>query len=124
MGRSRIYPTSAGDRQKRLAGPRFHCRGLSLRPSGQCKVGDRIVGLMMADVSIAGRAAQAGAAAAIPQFQRNVLTWIFVSAAMVLALMAPALWNGFPLIFPDTGGYLDRPVFGLSLIHISEPTRL
>ena len=31
---------------------------------------------------------------------------------MVLALMAPALWNGFPLIFPDTGGYLDRPVFG------------
>jgi hypothetical protein len=67
---------------------------------------------MMADVSIAGRAAQAGAAAAIPQFQRSVLTWIFASAAMVLALMAPALWNGFPLIFPDTGGYLDRPLFG------------
>ncbi|HSP49968.1 MAG TPA: hypothetical protein VLN61_07260 [Pseudolabrys sp.] len=34
------------------------------------------------------------------------------SIAMVLALMAPALWNGFPLIFPDTGGYLDRPVLG------------
>src|ERR1035441_7329014 len=67
---------------------------------------------MMADVSITGRAAQAGAAAAIPQFQRSVLAWIFASAAMVLALMAPALWNGFPLIFPDTGGYLDRPVFG------------
>ena len=31
---------------------------------------------------------------------------------MVLALMAPALWNGFPLIFPDTGGYLDRLLFG------------
>ena len=31
---------------------------------------------------------------------------------MVLALMTPALWNGFPLIFPDTGGYLDRPVLG------------
>jgi hypothetical protein len=26
--------------------------------------------------------------------------------------MAPALWNGFPLIFPDTGGYLDRPILG------------
>lgn len=31
---------------------------------------------------------------------------------MLLALMAPALWNGFPLIFPDTGGYLDRPILG------------
>ena len=31
---------------------------------------------------------------------------------MVLALMAPALWNGFPLIFPDTGGYLSRPIEG------------
>jgi len=26
--------------------------------------------------------------------------------------MAPALWNGFPLIFPDTGGYLTRPIEG------------
>ena len=31
---------------------------------------------------------------------------------MLLALMAPALWNGFPLIFPDTGGYLTRPMEG------------
>ena len=31
---------------------------------------------------------------------------------MVLALMTPALWNGFPLIFPDTGGYLSRPIEG------------
>ncbi len=31
---------------------------------------------------------------------------------MLLELMAPALWNGFPLIFPDTGGYLDRPILG------------
>lgn len=28
---------------------------------------------------------------------------------MLLALLAPGLWNGFPLIFPDTGGYLARP---------------
>lgn len=32
---------------------------------------------------------------------------------MVLALLAPALWNGFPLIFPDTGGYLTRPIEGV-----------
>jgi len=31
---------------------------------------------------------------------------------MVLALLTPALWNGFPLIFPDTGGYLTRPIEG------------
>jgi len=31
---------------------------------------------------------------------------------MVLALSAPAIWNGFPLIFPDTGGYLERPFEG------------
>jgi hypothetical protein len=42
----------------------------------------------------------------------DALGWIPASAAMLLALMAPALWNGFPLIFPDTGGYLDRPILG------------
>ena len=31
---------------------------------------------------------------------------------MLVALIAPALWNGFPLIFADTGGYLDRPILG------------
>jgi hypothetical protein len=34
------------------------------------------------------------------------------SAHMVLALTIPALWNGFPIIFPDTGGYLTRPIEG------------
>ena len=28
---------------------------------------------------------------------------------MLVALLAPALWNGFPLVFADTGGYLARP---------------
>jgi len=28
---------------------------------------------------------------------------------MLLALLTPALWNGFPLLFADTGGYLARP---------------
>ena len=42
---------------------------------------------------------------------------------MVLALMAPALWNGFPLIFPDTGGYLSRPIEGtVSYTHLTLPT--
>jgi hypothetical protein len=34
------------------------------------------------------------------------------SALMVLALTIPTLWNGFPIIFPDTGGYLTRPIEG------------
>lgn len=42
----------------------------------------------------------------------GVGAWILATAAMVCALVAPALWNGFPLIFPDTGGYLDAPILG------------
>ncbi len=41
----------------------------------------------------------------------NAAGWIAAGAA-TLALVAPALWNGFPLIFPDTGGYLQRPITG------------
>jgi len=33
-------------------------------------------------------------------------------AAAMLMVLAPALWNGFPLLFPDTGGYLARPIEG------------
>lgn len=29
---------------------------------------------------------------------------------MLLLILAPALWNGFPLIFPDTGGYFTAPL--------------
>ena len=68
------------------------------------------MGLAMADVSIGH--ARVSAAAGVFDSQSNVLAWILACAAMLLALMAPALWNGFPLIFPDTGGYLDRPVLG------------
>lgn len=38
--------------------------------------------------------------------------WVLAIAGMLLVLIAPALWNGFPLIFPDTGGYLERPIDG------------
>ncbi len=40
---------------------------------------------------------------------RTVLAWALAVPLMLLALLAPALWNGFPLIFSDTGGYLARP---------------
>jgi hypothetical protein len=66
----------------------------------------------MADVSIATGAARAVAAAPTADVQRSALAWLLAAIAMVLALMAPALWNGFPIIFPDTGGYLERPIEG------------
>ena len=69
------------------------------------------MGLTMVDLSIAGRSATTGLAT-IPDKQRGVLAWLVASIAMVLALLAPALWNGFPLIFPDTGGYVERPLLG------------
>ncbi len=34
--------------------------------------------------------------------------WAASFAAMLAALLAPAIWNGFPLVFADTGGYLAR----------------
>ena len=40
------------------------------------------------------------------------LAWPACLAAMLLALLWPALWNGFPLIGSDTGGYLMRPFEG------------
>jgi hypothetical protein len=70
------------------------------------------MGLAMADVTIVGGAARAGADTTISESQRDILAWTLASIAMVFALMAPALWNGFPIIFPDTGGYLDRPILG------------
>lgn len=44
--------------------------------------------------------------------QRTALIWALAAGTMVLLLLAPALWNRFPLIFPDTGGYLERPLEG------------
>ena len=42
----------------------------------------------------------------------NRAGWALSGAAMVLVLLAPAIWNGFPLIFPDTGGYLIPAMIG------------
>lgn len=38
------------------------------------------------------------------------LNWTLAIAGMMLVMLAPALWNGFPLIFPDTGGYFSAPL--------------
>ncbi len=65
----------------------------------------------MADVLI-GRVAHAGAGAAATNAQTGFLAWVLSAALMLLALSAPALWNSFPLIFPDSGGYLERPLEG------------
>ena len=42
--------------------------------------------------------------------QNPIALWLVCCTVAVLALLAPALWNGFPLIYPDTGGYLERPL--------------
>ncbi len=34
---------------------------------------------------------------------------VIACVLMLLALVWPALWNGFPIVFYDTGGYLARP---------------
>jgi hypothetical protein len=48
---------------------------------------------------------------ALPPQTGDRSAWL-AAPAMVAALLWPALWNGFPLIFPDTGGYLLRPLEG------------
>jgi hypothetical protein len=40
------------------------------------------------------------------------LAWPCAFALMMALLLGPSLWNGFPLIFADTGGYLARPFLG------------
>ena len=40
------------------------------------------------------------------------LTWTIAFVIMTAALMWPAFWNGFPIMFADTGGYLARPFEG------------
>jgi hypothetical protein len=41
--------------------------------------------------------------------------WILSGAAMTAMLLTPAIWNGFPIIFPDTGGYLTVALTGVPL---------
>ena len=39
---------------------------------------------------------------------RDRALWALAVSASIALLMAPALWNGFPLLQWDTGGYLAR----------------
>ena len=68
----------------------------------------------MADSLVAGDGAPAG----IDPRSGAVghATWWLAGAAMVLVLLAPALWNGFPIIFPDTGGYLIAAMTGTPML--------
>jgi hypothetical protein len=63
---------------------------------------------------------------------RRKLADITAALAAVLMLLAPALWNGFPLLEYDTGGYLARwfegtlevsrsTVYGLFLVTLARP---
>jgi hypothetical protein len=40
--------------------------------------------------------------------RRVAVQWLVAGAAMTVILLMPALLNGFPLVFADTGGYLAR----------------
>src|SRR5215212_2916517 len=62
----------------------------------------------------------------------KILDRIGVAAAGTLILLAPALWNGFPLLQYDTGGYIARwyegtlevsrsTVYGLFLNSLTRP---
>jgi hypothetical protein len=66
----------------------------------------------MTNSLVAGNGVRDGVFAALRQ-RTGVVAWGLAGTAMTLALLAPALWNGFPLIFPDTGGYFTAPIVGL-----------
>jgi hypothetical protein len=63
---------------------------------------------------------------------RTKLVDVAAASAATLMLLAPALWNGFPLVEHDTGGYLARwfegtlevsrsTVYGLYLVALGRP---
>jgi hypothetical protein len=77
--------------------------------------------LIMADIT---------APTALPTRTTSPLVAWAIAAAIPLMLVAPAIWNGYPLLQSDTGGYLARwyegylvpsrsTVFGLYL-HVGE----
>jgi len=65
----------------------------------------------MTEISIGGPGARARLTRAFSA-RPLALQWALSGAAMLFVLCAPALWNRFPLIFPDTGGYVARPFEG------------
>ena len=73
----------------------------------------------MADILQDSAAARGQTRAASPAqpATRPLIVWAAASAAMLLILTAPAIWNGFPLLEYDTGGYLARWYEGTLLIN-------
>ena len=49
----------------------------------------------------------------MPELTRRRSEWLAAFALSVLALLAPAIYNGFPLLFPDTDAYM-KATYGLS----------
>jgi hypothetical protein len=47
-----------------------------------------------------------------PVVQRRALIWLLAILCSVLVLLAPALWNGFPFIFYDSGAFIDLAIRG------------
>ena len=48
----------------------------------------------------------------ILSWARRALPWAGIYAAMAAIMLLPAIGNGFPFIFADTGGYFIRPFEG------------
>jgi hypothetical protein len=44
--------------------------------------------------------------------QRHSLIWFSALAASILVVLIPALWNGFPFMFYDTGAFIDLAMQG------------
>jgi hypothetical protein len=42
----------------------------------------------------------------------EAFSWTMACALMLAVLLWPALWNGFPIVFYGTGGYLAQPFDG------------
>jgi hypothetical protein len=57
---------------------------------------------------LAGKARMAAEAFSPLSETTNAAAWLIAILAAALVLLAPALWNGFPLLQYDTGGYLAR----------------
>ena len=61
----------------------------------------------MTDLSLGQREARSA-----PARRAALLGWVFVGAAMIAALLWPAIANRFPIVFYDTGGYLATAIDG------------
>ena len=42
----------------------------------------------------------------------GILAWVGTVALLIVAFLLPAILNGFPIVFPDTGGYLSAAIEG------------